>query len=89
MESSTLAHYLTARAAGVVGVVLMAFCGSSLGSRLGLHGLDQWPLAGFAVGIILLGQAPGLALRRRVDGLEKKLKEVEGLQTRHSLERSG
>ena len=57
----------------IVGTVLMAGCGSAIASRLGLTGLQTALVAGFAVGIALLAQAPGFALRSRIDELEDKV----------------
>ena len=47
----------------VVGSALMGGCGSAIASHLGFNGLQTALLAGFAVGIALLGHAPTLALR--------------------------
>lgn len=58
---------------GLVGVILMAGCGSVLGRHMGLVGFDQVFVAGFAVGIVLLGQVPAVALSKRVVALEEKL----------------
>lgn len=57
----------------IIGVILMAGCGSVLGRHIGLVGFDQVYVAGFAVGIVLLGQAPAIALRKRIAALEEQL----------------
>ena len=61
----------------VAATSLMSFCGSSLGDRIGLHGVDQWPLAGFAVGLLGLSYiamwATGATLAERLKALESKV----------------
>jgi hypothetical protein len=57
----------------VVGVLLMAGCGSILGRKLGLQGIDQALMAGFAVGVILLAQTPVIRLRQQLAKLENLL----------------
>ena len=54
----------------LAGVALMAFCGSALGHHIGLHGLDQWPIIGLAIGLVLLNQAGTAKLRARVKRME-------------------
>ena len=51
------------------GIMLMAFCGSELGHRIGLHGFDQWPIIGFAIGLVLLNHAGTARLRERIKRL--------------------
>ena len=53
------------------GAFLMALCGGQIGRHVGEYGYLL--LAGFAVGIVCLAQAPTLALRKRVEELESKL----------------
>jgi hypothetical protein len=62
---------------GIVGVFLMAGCGSLIGRHMGLVGFDQVYVAGFAVGIVFLGQVPAIALRKRVIALEEQLARRE------------
>lgn len=57
----------------IIGTILMAGCGSVLGRHIGLVGLEQLYVAGFAIGIILLGQVPAIALRKRIILLEEQL----------------
>jgi len=57
----------------IVGVLLMAGCGSALGRHMGLTGFDQVLVAGFAMGIFLLAQTPAIVLRKRVVALEALL----------------
>jgi hypothetical protein len=56
-----------------VGVILMAGCGTFIAHRLALDGWSIIYVAGFAVGIALLGQAPAVELRSRLAALESKL----------------
>ena len=56
-----------------LGSFLMAGFGVRLAGALQLRGGDQALLAGFAVGVILLGQAPAIRLSARVRDLEKRL----------------
>jgi hypothetical protein len=57
----------------IVGVLLMAGCGSAIATHLGFNGLQSALIAGFALGIAILGQAPAIALRSRVAQLEDRL----------------
>jgi hypothetical protein len=57
----------------MVGIVMTAGFGSAISTRLGLTGSQSFLLAGFSVGIAILGMAPTLALRSRVAQLESKL----------------
>lgn len=61
----------------IVGVILMAGCGAVIGKHMGLVGFDQVFVAGFAVGIVLLGRVPAVALRKRVVALEEQLARGE------------
>ena len=56
-----------------LGVLLMVGCGSVLGRHLGLAGLETFLVVGFAVGIVLLSQAPAVALAKRLAALEERL----------------
>jgi hypothetical protein len=56
-----------------VGAFMMAGFGSALAGALQLPGKDHVLLVGFAVGVILLGQAPAIRLSRRIRDLEKRL----------------
>ncbi len=57
----------------IIGTILMAGCGSAISTYFGFTALQTALLAGFAVGIVLLGQVPSLALRARVAQLEARL----------------
>jgi hypothetical protein len=57
----------------IVGTILMVGCGSAIATRLGFTGLQTALVAGFAVGIAILGQAPSFALRACIDQLEAKV----------------
>ena len=57
----------------IVGTILMAGCGSAIAARLGFTGLQTALVAGFAVGIAILAQAPSFALRSRIAQLEAKV----------------
>ncbi len=57
----------------IVGTILMAGCGSVIAARLGFTGLQTALVAGFAVGIAILAQVPGLALHSRIALLEAKV----------------
>lgn len=56
-----------------LGAFLMAGFGVRLAAALQLRGGEQALLAGFAVGVILLGQAPAIRLSARIHELEKRL----------------
>jgi hypothetical protein len=53
------------------GAALMAVCGSTLGQRLGLQGVAQWPVIGFALGVLLLSQVGVWTLAVRLQALER------------------
>ena len=56
-----------------IGTVLMAVGGGAIARQLGF---EDWRLVyvlGFALGVVLLGQAPAAALQSRVAALEAKL----------------
>ena len=57
-------------ATGFLGITLMAYCGSDLGHWIGLHGFEQWPIIGFALGLLLLNFAGTARLRERIKRLE-------------------
>lgn len=59
--------------ATVIGAILMAGCGSALGRHMGLVDLESILMAGFALGVVMLGQVPALTLRQRVVALEAQL----------------
>ena len=61
----------------IVGIILMAGSGAVIGRHLGLVGFDQLFVVGFAVGVVLLGQVPAVALRKRVVALEELLGRVD------------
>jgi hypothetical protein len=62
---------------GTLGIIVMAFCGSWIGNRIGLHGLDQWPIIGFAVGLLICSQAPLFELRDRLSKLENRITDIQ------------
>lgn len=66
---------LASAATLLIGIMLMAFCGSELSHRIGLHGFDQWPIIGFALGLLLLSYAGVAELRERVKRLEDRAAE--------------
>jgi len=57
----------------LLGIALMAGCGAAISTHFGFDTLLGALLAGFAVGIILIGQAPVLVLQHRVRQLEAQL----------------
>ena len=57
-----------------LGALLMGWGGSSITQRVGFTGWRSADVALFAVGIILLAQAPSYELRERVRRLESQLK---------------
>lgn len=58
-----------------VGAFLMALCGGYLGRQAGGE-LSLLAMAGFAIGVIWMAQAPAVALRKRVEELERRLGAV-------------
>jgi hypothetical protein len=57
----------------VIGILLMAGCGSFIGRHIGLVGFDQIYGAGFALGVVLLSQLSAVLLRKRIIALEEQL----------------
>jgi hypothetical protein len=57
---------------------LVSFCGSTLGDRIGLHGLEQWPLVGFTIGLVGLSYITVWARCERVKTLRTKWMRLEG-----------
>ncbi len=57
----------------IVGAALMALSGTALAKSLNYKGWDTLILVGFALGIVLLGQAPSWRLRAKVRNLERRL----------------
>ena len=53
----------------LIGTVLMAGCGSLIARKIGV---EQWQMAGFAIGILLAGAAPTYDLRRRLNHVENE-----------------
>jgi hypothetical protein len=53
----------------LIGIVLMAGCGSLIAGRIGV---EQWQMAGFAIGILLCAIAPTWELRSRLKKLEDR-----------------
>jgi hypothetical protein len=51
----------------LVGIVLMAACGSLIARHIGI---EQWQMAGFAIGVLLCAIAPTWELRSRLKKLE-------------------
>ena len=62
----------------IVGVGLMSACGGRLAHDLGYDGWSQAVWAGFAIGVVLLGQAPTWRLRSKVRELERRLTVQHG-----------
>jgi hypothetical protein len=58
----------------LLGIALMAGCGSAISTHFGFDTLLGALLAGFGVGIVFIGQAPVLALQKRVSLLEAQLR---------------
>ncbi len=58
------------------GVVLLSWSGASLSTQIGLAGTHRADLALFAVGIALFTLAPLQGLARRVQTLERRLREI-------------
>jgi len=57
----------------LLGAALMAGCGAAISTHFGFDTVLGALLAGFAVGIVLIGQAPVRALQKRVAQLEAQL----------------
>jgi hypothetical protein len=51
----------------VIGPILMAWCGSLIAHHIGV---EQWQMAGFAIGVLLCAIAPTWELRSRLKKLE-------------------
>lgn len=64
----------------LAGAFLMALCGGLVGRHIGQN--DSILMAGFAIGVIWAGQYPAIALRKRVDEVERQLAELN--ETRHN-----
>jgi hypothetical protein len=58
---------------GMFGLMLMTICGSQIASDMSLRGLAQWPIGGFAAGIIFASQTAIGRLLDRISELEKKI----------------
>lgn len=56
---------------------------------MGLLGLEQAYVAGFAVGIVLLGQVPAIALRKRIVSLETQLAAAQPTMFKRMDDRTG
>ena len=56
------------------GLFIAAFCGSAMGSQIGLRGLAQWSIAGFAMGIVFASAGISGATFRR---LSDRVRELE------------
>lgn len=57
----------------LIGIVLMAGCGSLIARRVGI---EQWQMAGFAIGILLCALAPNWELRSRLKNLQRSDREM-------------
>jgi hypothetical protein len=57
----------------VFGGSLLTICGSAMGDRLGLHGLQQWPITGFGVGIVLFCYSGMSSISDRISKLEGRI----------------
>ena len=57
----------------LLGIVLMAGCGSLIARHIGV---EQWQIAGFAIGILLCVVAPVWELRGRLKRLEEAIEKM-------------
>jgi len=57
----------------LIGVVLMAVCGSLIARHVGV---EQWQMAGFAIGILLCVIPPIWELRSRLKKLEEAIEKT-------------
>jgi len=59
-------------------IALFTFCGATLGERVGLHGFDQWPLAGFGLSLVTLATTMSVGrLREKVRALEDQVEVLK------------
>jgi hypothetical protein len=61
----------------LAGNTLVAFCGTSIGLRIGLHGLDQWSVAGYSLGLMMASGQGALRLRQSVRDLRARIESLE------------
>lgn len=66
-------------AAAVIGVTVTAFAGSAIAASAGFAD-ESWLMLAFAVGVLLLSQAPLLKLRHDVHDLKAQLKQSGAVQ---------
>jgi hypothetical protein len=57
----------------LLGIALIAGCGSLIAGRIGI---EQWQMAGFAIGILLCVMAPTWELRGRLKKLEDAIEKM-------------
>lgn len=72
-QMSRKLHAMSPHIQSVIGVLLMAACGSVLGRHIGLVGFDQIYVAGLALGVVFLGQLFAVLRCNRIIALEEKL----------------
>ena len=58
-----------------VGIIMMTVFGSFIARHIGV---EQWQLAGFATGLILIAVGPTWDLRRRLSILEEEVEKSHG-----------
>lgn len=56
----------------ILGITIVSLTGSAIASRIGLGG-QSWLMMVFALGIVLLSQAPVLTLRKEVRDMQARL----------------
>ncbi len=62
----------------LIGIVLMAGCGSLIARRIGV---EQWQMAGFAIGVLLCAIAPTWELRTRLKRLEERSRNRTSIES--------
>jgi hypothetical protein len=65
----------------LIGVVLMAACGSLIARHIGV---EQWEMAGFAIGLLLCAGAPTWELRSRLKKVEDAIEKMNVNGSRRS-----
>ena len=64
-----------------VGIIMMTVFGSFIARHIGV---EQWQLAGFATGLILVAVGPTWELRRRLSALEAEIEKSHNDKGRES-----
>ena len=57
----------------LIGVLLMTGCGSLIARHIGV---EQWQMAGFAIGLLLCAIVPTWDLRARLKKVERKIETM-------------